>query len=124
MDFSSGEKETYSVERIKEGELTFINNSGGACASKSRYKKAYNSFKTALRRNSGSSGHLNTNPFAFSRNEPLLFNDDFKYDQLKHYDSNNNSKNNNNDLFLGKSTRQTPPDLITFNNDYSYDDKK
>jgi hypothetical protein len=143
---SNLEGETYSLERIRDEELNSVN-SGNNDTPTSRYKKAYRSFKTAMKRNqSQQSSTLNASMFSSmnnrlsKNNQPLLFEDHSKYyDDAVSFDFNNNSldtlngkssnsnKSAKNDLLLtnpGRSTLETIPDLIIFQNDYSYDDKK
>jgi hypothetical protein len=161
------DSETYSIERIREEELNSVNSGTNASSDTSRYRKAYRSFKTAMKRGTpqhSSGATLNGGMFASlntrlgKSQQPVLLEDQSKYYEEDSFDFNNNldilaaagptngrsgsgvdgasgtpggrKASIKNDLLLVNSSSLTGrpsaliPDLITFQSDYSYDDKK
>lgn len=113
---TSGDEESYSVQRIKWLEEYGQNRGEGSASSHTnRYKKAYKSFKNVIKRNTPSTL---TNGLASIRTGR-------KNDQLLDTDVNNNSTLLSMNLdasassYLGVELAKN--DLIVFQDDYSYD---
>jgi hypothetical protein len=105
------ENESFDVERLREDEQASYHNSFNPSSSSNRYKKAYNSIKNVIKRN------------ALMSNQPssiLLRKNSKQFEtlQTEGENSNYNFDFNNNDTKLNKM-----PDLIPFQNGYSYDNK-
>lgn len=112
---SSGDEDSYNVERIKwleEFGMKLPNESTNGTL-QSRYKKAYKSFKKALKKNTPellttSLANIQRSRSAKKNAEPLDYQTDL-----------NNNMNSQKDL--SSTTSGSKNDLISFQDDYSYE---